>query len=126
MECRQLGPHQGGGGMIALGCVQGVQGCAGLCFSAQHTLNPRTQPVLGRRVGCAGLSCAQTYEHAVYLQSAHVNEKKGHATPEKACTPYTPYTNQLKRLIYIVFICVGFVLGVVFFVLGSFFRGEGR
>lgn len=47
-----------------------------------------------------------------------------YAIHEKACTPYTLCTYQLKQLIYIYFICVGFVLGWVFFVLGSFFGGS--
>lgn len=112
--------------MIALGCVQGVQGCAGLCFSTQHTPSPRISGAVGFCVGCAGFSCAQAYEHAFFLKSIHVSEKKDHASPENAYTPCTPYTKHYKELIYIGFICVGFVLGCWFSVSGSVFRGEGR
>lgn len=105
--------------MIVLRGVQGVQGCAGLCFSTQHKLNQRISGAVELRVGCAGLSCAQAYVHAFSLKSVHINEKKVHARAEKACTPYTPYTELHKELIYIGFICVGFVQGWVFFVLGS-------
>jgi hypothetical protein len=112
--------------MIAPRSVQGVQGCAGLCFSTQHTASPRITCAVGVCVGCAGLSCAQAYGHAIFFKSVHAHEKKDHANPEKAYTPYTPCTKQYKELIYIGFICVGFVLGCLFSVLGSVFRGEGR
>lgn len=112
--------------MISLVGVHGVQGCAGLCFSTQHALSPHIPGAVGLRVGCVGLSCAQAYTHAFSLKSVCANEKKDHARPEKAYTPCTPYTKKHKELIYIGFICVGFVLGCVFSVLGSVFRGEGR
>lgn len=112
--------------MIGLRCVQGVQGvqgCARLCFLTQHTLRQRIPGAVELRVGCAGLSCARAYAHAFFLKSVHVNEKKDHARSEKACTPYTPCTKQHKELIYIGFICVGFVSGWAFFVLGSVVGG---
>lgn len=110
--------------MIALRSVHGVQGCAGLCFSTQHALSQRIPGAVGLRVGCVGLSCVQAYAHAFFLKSVYVNEKKDHARSEKAYTPCTPYTKKHKELIYIGFICVGFVLGCVFSVLGSVFRGK--
>ena len=110
--------------MIALGCVQGVQGCAGLCFSAQHTPTPRIMGAVGRRVGCAGLSGAQAYAHALFFEVGVREQKKNYASHQKAYTPCTPYTQQHKSLIYIGFICVGFVLGWMFSVLGSFFGGK--
>lgn len=112
--------------MITLSSVQGVQGCAGLCFSTQHTRSQRIQGAVGLRVGCAGLSSARAYAHAFFLKSVRVIEKKDHASPEKAYTPCTPYTKLHKKLIYMGFICVGFVLGCGFSVLGSVFRGKGR
>jgi hypothetical protein len=54
------------------------------------------------------------------------NRKKLHARAEKPNQPNTLNTYRLKLLIYKVFICVGFVLGMVFFVSGSFLRGMGR
>lgn len=112
--------------MIAPECVQGVQGCAGLCFSTQHALSPRISGAVGFRVACAGLSCAQAYVHAFFLRAAHPDGKKHHASTEKAYTPCTPYTKQHKYMIYIGFICVGFVLCCGSSVLSSVFRGEGR
>jgi hypothetical protein len=54
------------------------------------------------------------------------NRKNHHARTEKPNQPNTLNTKHLKILIYKVFICVGFVLGWVFSVLGSVFRGKGR
>ena len=49
-----------------------------------------------------------------------------YARTEKPNKPNTPNSNLLKVLILKRFICVGFVLGCLFSVLGSVFRGEGR
>ena len=49
-----------------------------------------------------------------------------YARAEKPNKPNTPNTDRLKILILKGFICVGFVLGCGFSVLGSVFRGEGR
>lgn len=112
--------------MIAPRSVQGVQGCVGLCFSTQHTPSQRIQGSVGLRAGCAGLSCVQAYAHPFFSKTLQPDDKKDYVSPEKAYTPCTPYTKQLKCLIYIVFLCVWFVLGCVFSVLGSVFRGGGR
>lgn len=112
--------------MNTLGRVQGVQGCAGLYFSSLHTRIPCISGPVADRVECAGFSRAQACVHKVFLRLACVDEKKSYARPQKACTPYTLCTKQHNRLIYKDFICVGFVLGCVFFVLDSVFRGEGQ
>jgi len=112
--------------MSAPRSVQGVQGCAGCCFPTQHTLSQRIAAAVGLRVGCAGLSGAQAYVHAINFEVGAREQKKDYAIPQKDYTPCTPYTHQCKRLIYIGFSCVGFVLGWVFSVLGSVFRGKGR
>ena len=49
-----------------------------------------------------------------------------HARTEIPNKPHKPNTTRLKLLIYNGFCCVGFVLGRVFFVSGSIFRGVGR
>lgn len=49
-----------------------------------------------------------------------------YARTEKPNKPNTPNSKLLKVLILKGFICVGFVLGCLFSVLGSVFRGEGR
>ena len=49
-----------------------------------------------------------------------------YARTEKPNKPNTLNTDRLKILILKGFICVGFVLGSVFFVSGSVFQGEGR
>ena len=49
-----------------------------------------------------------------------------HARTEIPNKPNTLNTSRLKLLIYKGFSCVGFVLGGVFFVSGSIFRGVGR
>lgn len=49
-----------------------------------------------------------------------------HARTEIPNKPSTLNTTGLKLLIYMVFVCVGFVLSSVFFVSGSVFRGVGR
>lgn len=54
------------------------------------------------------------------------NRKKLYARTEKPNQPNTLNTYLLKILIYKVFICVGFVSGCGFSVLGSVFRGKGR
>jgi len=112
--------------MSAPRSVQGVQGCAGLCFSTRHTLNQRIPCAVGFCAGCAGLSGAQAYAHSFFFEVGAREQKKDYASTQKGYTPCTPYTKQCKRLIYIGFICVGFVLGWVFSVLGSVFRGKGR
>ena len=112
--------------MIAPRNVQGVQGCAGFCFSTQHMLSPRFTGAVGLRVGCVGLSCAQAHAHAFFPSRCAGERKKDHARAEKAYTPCTPYTEAHKAMIYIGFICVWFVLGWVFFVSGSVFGGVGR
>lgn len=58
-----------------------------------------------------------------FLGATERSELFIHASPEKACTPYTPCTVQIKRLIYKSFQCVWFVLGMAFFVLGWFLTG---
>ena len=49
-----------------------------------------------------------------------------YARTEKPNKPNTPNSKLLKALILKRFICVGFVLGYGFSVLGSVFRGKGR
>lgn len=110
--------------MIAPRSVQGVQGCVGLCFSTQHTPSQRIQGAVGLRAGCAGLSCAQAYAHPFFSKTVQPDDKKDYVSPEKAYTPCTPYTKQFKWMIYIGFICVGFVLGCWFSVLGLVFGGK--
>jgi len=61
-----------------------------------------------------------------YLGCPYGARKKLHARTEKPNKPNTLNTNHLNVLIYKVFVCVGFVLGWVFSVLGSVFRGKGR
>lgn len=112
--------------MSAPRSVQGVQGCAGFCFPTQHTLSQRIPCAVGFRVGCAGLSGAQAYAHAFFFEVGVLEQKKDYARSQKGYTPCTPYTHQYKGLIYIGFSCVGFVLGWMFSVLGSVFRGKGR
>ena len=49
-----------------------------------------------------------------------------YARTDKPNKPNTPNSKLIKVLILKRFICVGFVLGMVFSVLGSVFRGAGR
>lgn len=51
---------------------------------------------------------------AQILKASRNGELFFHANPETACTPCTPYTHQIKVLIYKGFWCVGFVLGIGF------------
>jgi hypothetical protein len=48
-----------------------------------------------------------------------------HANPEKPNKPNTLNTTFINHLICMVFLCVGFVLGISFFVLGLVLRGIG-
>lgn len=49
-----------------------------------------------------------------------------HARTDKPNTPNTPNSKLIKILILKGFICVGFVLGMAFFVSGSIFGGMAR
>lgn len=49
-----------------------------------------------------------------------------YARTDKPNQPNTPNTTSINTLFLRVFICVGFVLGCVFFVSGSFFGGKGQ
>jgi hypothetical protein len=60
------------------------------------------------------------------FSSAAITTKFSYARTEKPNKPNTLNSKLMKVLILKGFICVGFVLGSGFSVLGSVFRGEGR
>ena len=68
-------------------------------------------------------ACARIF---LTLNSPFGDRKKIHARTEKPNKPNTLNSKLLKVLILKGFICVGFVLGCGFSVLGSVFRGKAR
>ena len=105
-------------------CVLGVLTVCWATFdNPTHLSGPKTGACGGVCWVCwvyaRGRACAQN------ISPLSVARIFSHANPEKPNKPNTLNTKFINQLICIVFLCVGFVLGSPFFVLGLILWGIG-
>jgi hypothetical protein len=106
---------------------KGVLGVLTVCWASfgnpTHHAGPKTGASRGVCWVCwvyaRGRACAQN------ISPLSVERIFSHANPEKPNKPNTLNTTFINQLIYMVFLCVGFVSGSPFFVLGLIDWGIG-